>query len=157
NYDRSLQIERTLIAANPDNASMRLDISYTLSDLALIHRKSKDYPGALRFGRESMAIREELCAADPKDKRAQIALAAIYSRVGNILSWSEYYEDALRYIKKALEIREASPSENVQRDRLNISEDYCSIGQTHTAAAESQKVQASERRRHWQDARSAFQ
>src|SRR6185295_15787366 len=156
NYDRSLQIERTLIAANPDNASMRLDISYTLSDLALIHRKSKDYPGALRFGLESMAIREELCAADPKDKRARNALAAIYSRVGNILSWSEDYEAAVRYIKKALEIREARAGE-MQVDKYSISEDYCSIGQTHAAAAASAKVRATERRLHWQEARSAFQ
>lgn len=157
NYARALEIERGLVASDPNNATVRLDMSYTLSDLALIHRKSKDYPGALKFGRESMAIREELCAADPKDKRAQNALAAIYVRVGNILSWSEDYENALRYIKKGLEIRESSPSENVQRDRLNILEDYCSFGQTHAAAAESPKVQTSERRHHWQDARSAFQ
>jgi tetratricopeptide (TPR) repeat protein len=135
---------------------MRLDMSYTLSDLALIHRKSKDYPGALKFGLESMAIREELRAADPKDKRAQNALAAIYSRVGNILFWSEDYEAALRYFKKALEIREA-PSGDMQMDKYGISVDYCSIGETHAAAAASPKVRATERRLHWQEARSAFQ
>ena len=144
-----------MTASDPNNATKRLDMSYTLSDLALIHRKSKDYPGALKFGRESMAIREELCAADPKDRRARIALAAIYTRVGNTLSWSEDFEEAVRYLKKALEIREA-PSDT-QVDKNSISEDYCSIGMTHAAAAASPKVRTTERRRHWQEARSAFQ
>jgi eukaryotic-like serine/threonine-protein kinase len=157
NYNRALEIERALIASHPDNATMRLDMSYTLSDLALIHRKSKDYPGALKFGRESMAIREELCAADPKDQRSRSALAAIYTRVGNILLESEDFEGAFQYLKKSLEIKEASISESSPADKASISEDYCSIGETHAAAAVSPKLPPSERRRHWQDARSAFQ
>src|SRR5207244_545789 len=101
-YNRALEIERALIASHPDNATMRLDMSYTLSDLALIHRKSKDYPGALKFGRESMAIREELCAADPKDQRARTALAAIYSRVGNTMFEAEDFEGALKHFRRSL-------------------------------------------------------
>jgi tetratricopeptide (TPR) repeat protein len=104
-----------------------------------------------------MAIREELCAADPKDKRARIALAAIYTRIGNILLESEDFEDALRYLKKSLEIRTAPIPGSALEEKRGISEEYCSIGETHAAAAASPKSPASERRRHWQDARSAFQ
>ena len=157
NYNRALEIEGALIASHPDNASMRLDISYTLSDLALIHRKSKDYPGALKFGRESMAIREELCAADPKDQRARTALAAIYSRVGNIMFEAEDFEGALKHLRRSLEIKEATISESSPAEKASIEDDYCSIGLTHAAAAASTRTGASERRRHWQDARSAFQ
>jgi non-specific serine/threonine protein kinase/serine/threonine-protein kinase len=157
NYNRALEIERALIASHLDNASMRLDISYTLSDLALIHRKSKDYPGALKFGRESLAIREELCAADPKDQRARSALAAIYSRMANIMFDSEDFEGALKHFRRSLEIKEAKISESSPADKASILDDYCYIGQTHAAAAASASMGAVERRRHWQDARSAFQ
>jgi len=67
------------------------------------------------------------------------------------------FEAALNHFNTALEIYRA-PSVASSRDvRVDVSDCYYWIGETHAAAAASPRTQASERRRHWLDARSAFQ
>lgn len=159
-YGRALEIERALVASDANNASGRLDLSYTLSDLALLLRRTKDFDGALRFAREAMAIREELAAADPKDVRARNSLASICSRIGNILEEMQDFDGALQYFRRSLEILEkTSPAEDAADARVksDVAESLFSIGTALEEIASKATTPAGERRRHWQEARSAYQ
>jgi eukaryotic-like serine/threonine-protein kinase len=157
-YNKALDIERARVASDANNASTRLDLSYTLSDLALIFRKTKDYTRALNAARESLAIREELSAADPKDERARVALAAIYHRLGNLHFEMEEFEGALQYFRRCLEIRQilAASSTAKASDKLDLVDAFCEIAESHIGIASKAKSPV-DRRRHWQDARSANQ
>jgi tetratricopeptide (TPR) repeat protein len=77
--------------------------------------------------------------------------------MANIMFDSEDFEGALNHFRRSLQIKEAKISESSPADKASILDDYCSIGQTHAAAAPSARMGAGDRRRHWQDARSAFQ
>lgn len=159
NYRRALELEDASIAADPNNASIRLDLSFTLSDLGFILRKQKDYAGALQNTQRSLAIREELSAADPKDIRARVALATSHGKIATILEETEDYAGALDHYQKGLEIKEALAAANPADTSLkaDVAECLLWIGGAHEGAASKPTAGASERRRHWQEARSAYQ
>ncbi len=74
-YEKAVLIDRGTLAAQPDSASARLDLSYDLASLA--KRDAADgRPGpAIRGMREALALREAVLSADPVNAQARTTVA----------------------------------------------------------------------------------
>lgn len=70
-------IDAARLAAQPENADRKLDLSFDLSMLATLSAESGDWRSAKDYFARTVAIRRELAAADPKNVRYQERLAAV--------------------------------------------------------------------------------
>ncbi len=65
-----------------DRPQSRFDITFTLSDLALVRSAMNRWADAEVLWRRALAIREAAWAADPKDTRALAGVGVLYGRLG---------------------------------------------------------------------------
>jgi non-specific serine/threonine protein kinase/serine/threonine-protein kinase len=87
-YDESEQRYRQALAL--DEASIRLDdrpatrydITFTLSDLALVQSRRGEWRDAVTMWQRALEIRRAAADADPKDTRALIGVATLFGRLG---------------------------------------------------------------------------
>ena len=84
-YETALAIDWNRLAEAPADTEIKLDMSYALSDLALIWLRRDQFAKALDYTQQMRAIREEVVNADPRKERARSAMAGAYTRVGTIL------------------------------------------------------------------------
>ena len=66
-----------------DRPQTRFDLTFTLSDLALVRALMHRLADAEVLWRRALAIREEAWAADPRDVRALNGVAVLYGRLGS--------------------------------------------------------------------------
>ncbi|MBM3760995.1 MAG: tetratricopeptide repeat protein [Acidobacteria bacterium] len=98
-YQEALAIERS-IQASPMN------ISFTLSDLALVNRRRKSYPAAIALYREALALRESAHSLDPSDNHASTSLASILSRLAATLAEAGQPEEAVAMQRRVLSLQQ---------------------------------------------------
>ena len=79
-FVRALAIDEKRVAASPNSAVARLDLSFDLSLLATLRMNREDYRGALEYWNRTIAARKALVDADPNDARAKGRLAFAYLR-----------------------------------------------------------------------------
>ena len=79
-YARALAIDEKRVAASPNSALARLDLSFDLSLLATLRMNHDDYRGALVYWGRTIDVRKSLVEADPHDARAKGRLAYAYLR-----------------------------------------------------------------------------
>ena len=79
-FVRALAIDEKRVAASPNSAVARLDLSFDLSLLATLRMNRGDYRGALEYWNRTIAARKALVDADANDARAKGRLAFAYLR-----------------------------------------------------------------------------
>lgn len=75
-------VDRERLAAQPDNADRKLDLSFDLSMLATLSAESGDWVSAKDYFGRTVAIRRELAASDPRNARYQERLTAALLYLG---------------------------------------------------------------------------
>lgn len=100
---KALELSKGLLAATPANRERKLDLSFDLLQLAILHREMNRPADALLAYKRVLAMREELAAADPKDARLQarvaythLALGGTYRELRNYRSARAHLEDVTR-------------------------------------------------------------
>jgi non-specific serine/threonine protein kinase/serine/threonine-protein kinase len=88
NYDESEQRYRQALALDEesirldDRPETRYDITFTLSDLALVQSRRAQWSDAVTMWHRALEIRQAAVDADPKNTRAIVGVATILGRLG---------------------------------------------------------------------------
>ncbi|MFN7934255.1 MAG: serine/threonine-protein kinase [Bryobacteraceae bacterium] len=68
--EEALALDRRFLAAEPDNAERKLDVSFSLSQMGTLAAGRGDYRKAVQYMGEVRSIREAVANANPQDARA---------------------------------------------------------------------------------------
>ena len=113
NHHKAVQLTRTLVAAEPQNAFYRRELAVQLGNLGNALVQSNDQ-GALEQFREALALLESLVAADPNDVGIRRQWAVAHRNLCGAIGASDRTQ-ALQHLQKAMEIL----SEIVAKDPKN--------------------------------------
>ena len=83
-YQQALALDEALVARHPENAAYRYDMTFSLSDLAFVARKRKDYAQAEALYLRALEIRQKALDADPKDVRAFNGVSNLHNYLGAV-------------------------------------------------------------------------
>ncbi|WP_395794447.1 DUF4062 domain-containing protein, partial [Aquimonas sp.] len=117
-YQRSLEIDERLAAANPDSAQAARDVSASvmrLGDFLSRRGQAGDAEQALGHYQRSVEIAERLAAANPDSAQAARDVSVSLERLGDFLSsrgQAGDAEQALGYYQRSLEVRERLAAAN---------------------------------------------
>ncbi len=144
-YETALAIDKNRLAEAPADTEIKLDMSYALSDLALIWLRRNQFGKALDYAQQMRAIREEVVKADPRNERARSAMAGAYSRVANILWKTGAKAESAAAYEKALAIREAllQSSPQVVAEQAQVAELRAELGAAYLALGQPAKARGS--------------
>lgn len=104
-YQRALEIDEALVGSHPDNAGYRYDMTFSLSDLAFVARKRKDYRQAEALYLRALGIRQQALDADPKDVRALSGVSNIHNYLGTVYRDLNLSREELSHRRANLELR----------------------------------------------------
>jgi non-specific serine/threonine protein kinase/serine/threonine-protein kinase len=104
-YRRALALDETLVASHPDNAAYRYDMTFSLSDLAFVARKRKDYVQAEALYLRALEIRQKALDADPKNVRTLIGVASLHNYLGAVYAEQGAFQRAADQFRANLAIR----------------------------------------------------
>lgn len=152
--EKSLEISKTLAAADPANATNRefLDEAYYWVGFYL-HRAG-NFPQALVNYRSALSDFQALSAADPKEVRTRQYVAICQKNIGVVMVESGDVNQGLQNIQKALLIFESlSGPENAE----HIADAFGSIGYAYTRLANHPGISVSAKLENWKQARTAYQ
>lgn len=140
-YETALAIDRARLAETPADVAIKLDLSFALSDLALIWLRRDQFSKALDYAQQMRAIREEVVAADPRNERARSAMAGAHSRVANILWKTGAKVESVAAYEKALAIREAllSASPQIVAEQAQVAALLCELGEAYRVLGQPAK------------------
>ena len=158
-YQDAARIEEALCADHQPNADLRLDLSFTYSDIGLIQGKSGNKAAGLENYRKALGIREELAAADPQNRRARAALASVCYRMGHLQAELGDTAGALRSTRRALILAqaEADAPGSTSEHRVQLAAAYASLGYVHRQIATRRGAAAEEQFENWRAARRFYQ
>ena len=100
-YQEACDIDERLVAANPGDMTLKVNLSYGLSDLGTTLRRMNRTAEAEDVYQRVVALRREAHRADPDDLRATTALATILMRYGELLFSTGRVGDAVKFLKEA--------------------------------------------------------
>jgi tetratricopeptide (TPR) repeat protein len=84
-YGQAIGIDRDLLAAEADNATTRLDLSFDLASLAKLHASENHLEPAIGGLREALELRRSVLAADPVNAQARAAVARAHGDLAGLL------------------------------------------------------------------------
>lgn len=149
---RGIAIFKTLAQESPDNMAARRGHGLGLYTLADVLCETSDFAEALRYGRESLEIRQAVAAADPNNAQARFDLAAVQALLGNALTGVGRPEAAVEPASTAVRTLEAmtaaDPGNALYARNLGIL--YETLGDVQAARAASDAS-------HWIEARSGYE
>lgn len=120
-YETARAIDSRRVAAQPNDAVARMDLSFDLVDLGFLAHRKGDHVKARDYLSQAVALRETVAGADPKDVRAQSSLADALGREALELRESGDLAQAEEAAKRSIAILSAQPS--LDPDWLASSED----------------------------------
>ena len=117
---------RELAATNPHYL---FDIATVLSELANLHRDTKDFNVALQNSEEALSIRKKLATEDP-DKYLKYVASSLHN-LGNLHNSMNNQQEAFRHYDNSLQIRRELAKENPKAHLSNIASTLSNIAVTH--------------------------
>jgi non-specific serine/threonine protein kinase/serine/threonine-protein kinase len=105
-YRQALALDEALIRLD-DRPQTRFDITFTMSDLALVWGLTNRLTDAEALFRRALTIREAAAAADPKDVRALNGVAVLHGRLGSVAFARRDWPSAVVAYRAEIERREA--------------------------------------------------
>jgi tetratricopeptide (TPR) repeat protein len=155
-YRKAEALDRQRVAAEPQNTTWQLDLSYSLSSLAFAEIRS-DRPGdGLRHYQQSLEIREGVLKVDPVNDQAQDAVARAHETLAQAYQRTGDRERALASGIKGLELRErrlaSRPKDPDLRNQV-----IGSLATVYDIRLEMAQAASNQRsREQWQHARSTI-
>ena len=129
-YRQALVLDDEVILLD-DRPQTRYDVTFTLSDLALVQSRRGRWDDAVAMWQRALAIRQAAVDADPKNTRPLIGVATLYGRLGNAaaaqgdpLASAARYRDELVLRDRAIAIVGPLPGRVSEQAwaRLNLAE-----------------------------------
>jgi tetratricopeptide (TPR) repeat protein len=102
-YGKALEIRQKLASLDPSNATLQLELTDTLFNIARIHEQLGDMSGALQFLQQRLAIQEELQRKHGSDTLT-FESARTLANMGALHVWLGDRDSALAYESRALDI-----------------------------------------------------
>jgi tetratricopeptide (TPR) repeat protein len=155
-YRKAIDIERTLVAAQPNNTHYRHNLMVGLTLLGDVQMRMGDTAQALDGFREAFAVLAPI--ADPVNAQYRSDEALLEQRIGTAQATLGQADEALPMLRKALAVQEANmdrdPSTVMGRAQLALTAG--GLGKAHSVFA-SRGKSAADRLRNWRQARSWYQ
>ncbi len=104
-YGKALEIRQKLASLDPANATLQLELTDTLFNIARIHEQLGDMSGALQFLQQRLAIQEELERKQASDTLT-FETARTLINMGALHVWLGDRASALAYESRAFDIGE---------------------------------------------------
>jgi tetratricopeptide (TPR) repeat protein len=133
-YQTAAQIDETLVAAHPDDADIRMNATFALSDIAYIYWREHDLPKALAAYRKVQMAREQLAAADPQNDRARSSLVSVYLRTSSLLAEMGDLRGAVSYGAQALQRYKPTRSQDAEL-LIEVGDAYAKLAASSHEAA----------------------
>jgi non-specific serine/threonine protein kinase/serine/threonine-protein kinase len=89
-----------------DRPQTRYDITFTMSDLALVQSRLKRWPDAIALWRRALEIREAEAEADPKNTRPLSGVGVLYGRLGMAAYNTGDLAESARWYRREITVRE---------------------------------------------------
>jgi tetratricopeptide (TPR) repeat protein len=102
-YGKALGIRQKLASLDPTNATLQLELTDTLFNVARIHEQLGDMRGALQFLQQRLAIQEDLERKQASDTLT-FETARTLNNMGALHVWLGDRDSALAYESRALDI-----------------------------------------------------
>jgi non-specific serine/threonine protein kinase/serine/threonine-protein kinase len=102
-YDKALDIRQRLASLDPANATLQLELTDTLFNVARIHEQLGDMSGALQFLQQRLAIQEDLERKQASDTLT-FETARTLINMGALHVWLGDRDSALAYESRALDM-----------------------------------------------------
>jgi non-specific serine/threonine protein kinase/serine/threonine-protein kinase len=110
-YEKALAIRRRLVAADPNDLSLQLELLGTMLNLARISEQFGDLEAALALQQQRLAIERGLAAShDSEELRYNIAASLI--GIGEVNLWLGNRESALDYERQSLTMNQTALEEH---------------------------------------------
>ena len=112
NYDESEQRYRQALVLDEESYRLdgrpetRYDITFTLSDLALVKSRRGDWEGAVEMWGRALEIRQAAAEADPKNTRAVLGVATLLGRLGGAAAAQKDPATSVARYREELRIRD---------------------------------------------------
>ena len=104
-YQQALTFDEALVASHPDNAAYRYDMTFSLSDLAFVARKRKEFARAESLYLRALEIRQAALDADPKDVRALTGVSNLHNYLGTVYRDLNLTREELFHRRANVELR----------------------------------------------------
>jgi serine/threonine protein kinase/tetratricopeptide (TPR) repeat protein len=136
---RAEELDESLVHAAPNNPEHKMDLAIDLSQWGEYYEQTNDNAKAIRYTRESLAMRREVASADPNNVWAHDRLSYILARLGD-LQVRVSARDALASYREAKSIAEKLPNASLREERLatstsGLGEAYGKLGDVQRACA----------------------
>jgi len=129
-YGKALTIRQRLVAANPADTSLQVDLLGTMSLVGAIQYQMGDLDGALDLGQQRLQIEERLAASHDSPK-LEYDIADTLVSDGCLKVWLGEYKSALDDEQRALTMNEAflraDPTSILKGRRVLISHNWIAI------------------------------
>ena len=104
-YQQALTLDEALVASHPDNAAYRYDMTFSLSDLAFVARKRKEFARAESLYLRALDIRHAALDADPNDVRALTGVSNLHNYLGTVYRDLNLTREELFHRRANVELR----------------------------------------------------
>lgn len=104
-YREALALDQEALRLD-DRPQTRYDITFTLSDLALVEAERGKWTDAVALWNEALSIRQEAMKADPLNRRAVNGTATLYGRLGLAAHAMKDFPTAVARYRDELRLRE---------------------------------------------------
>ncbi|MEZ5293530.1 MAG: serine/threonine-protein kinase [Vicinamibacterales bacterium] len=104
-YLAALRLDEELIARD-DRPATRYDVTFTLSDLALVHARRGAWDDAEQLWQRALGIRSSAAEADPRNTRALSGVATLYGRLGTVATARHDHASAADRYREEVDARE---------------------------------------------------
>lgn len=105
-YQAALAVDEQIVALHPDSATYRYDMTFSLTDLAVVAKRRRDFARAESLWNRALAIREAALAADPKNTRAIDGVANIRVYLGDLYLTTRRFPQAVSELRDNLRLRD---------------------------------------------------
>jgi non-specific serine/threonine protein kinase/serine/threonine-protein kinase len=105
---KALALDENRVAAQPNDAAAKLDVSFDLSDIGWRLERGGDFSGALENYQRVLAIRQELAGPDPSNAQLRSRLIYAHKRVAGALTKMGRLDAAVVEYGAAIKLAEAA-------------------------------------------------
>ena len=156
---KAIEILEDLSNTDKTNATARREIALAYLKLGDALTKAEKYTEALEARRHTFAIRQEIAAQDTQNKQAQfdlgIAFIALAEAATNTGDTVQSLADAANAQNILERLSKDDPDNAIYR--RNVGKSYQGSAVAFEQAAQNNKLNTTERRRNWQEARDWYQ
>ena len=156
-FRKKLSFDTQSLADDPDNAIARLDIAYTHSRMADLLAKGGSYDEALSHYRKAMAEHKKVGTESSEDLYLRFGAIMARGGIGEMQARLGERDAALAECSRAMALLDGIAPNLVSGTRSSLrGMIYMRVAAAYAALGASGKLDAAERREHWQTARDLY-